>query len=392
MEAQEGGAARPGRSRRVVRSAQGASDRKQDGSEVHVAPAQGTGIARGPGVTQKELAALAGVHPSTVSLALSDDPRLPAPTRERLQHLAKEHRYAPNQAARWLRQARTGTLGLVFWGEAHLEEDGRAQLGLPLMAAVEAAVAARHQALVIPATREWLAGQPIDEIVRRSPIDGALFFGTTHDREGLARLVRQGFPAVHFGRRLLPNADLAFVSADYREGSYEAVAHLIEQGHRRIALVGDPRFVPEIATERAAGYAAALEAAGVPHGADLMVRPNLLADGRIDVDGLIRTLLELRATAAFLITGTLGVEVLRRCAALGIAVPEQLALVAYDDEPEGLSTSPPLTAVRQPVARIATEAVQLLLRLAAGETVPLAERQRIVPVELMVRGSSLRAR
>ena len=95
--------------------------------------------ARRGAITQKELAALAGVHPSTVSLALAGDPRLPPPTRERLQRLAREHRYAPNPAARWLRQARTGTLGLVFWGEAHLEEGGRARVGLPLMAAVEAA-------------------------------------------------------------------------------------------------------------------------------------------------------------------------------------------------------------------------------------------------------------
>lgn len=345
--------------------------------------------ARRGAVTQKELAALAGVHPSTVSLALSGNPRLPEPTRERLQRLAREHRYTPNPAARWLRQARTGTLGLVFWGEAHLEDDGHARVGLPLMAAVEAAVEADLQALVIPATPQRLAYEPIDEVVRRAPVDGALFFGTTHDREGLARLVRADFPAVHFGRRLLPGADLAYVTADYRGGSRAAADHLIAQGHVRIAMVEDPRFVPEIATDRTAGYADALAAAGIAYQPDLVVRPHLLAGDRVDVDGLLRTLLERGATAAFFATGTLGMEALRHCATLGLRVPGQLALAAYDDEPAAASLSPPLTAVRQPVARIATEAVRLLLRLIDGDAVPPDERQRVVPVDLVIRGSSL---
>jgi DNA-binding LacI/PurR family transcriptional regulator len=344
------------------------------------------------GITQKQLAVLAGVHPSTVSLALADDPRLPGPTRERLRRLAEEHRYAPNTAARWLRQGRTGTIGLVFWGEAHLEEEGRTRVGGPLMAAVEAAVAAGHQALVIPATPERLAGVAVDEIVRRAPIDGAVFFGTTHDREGLARLVRRGFPAVHFGRRLLPDAPLAFVAADYRGGSRDAVAHLLARGHRRVAIVEDPRFDPEIELERTAGYAEALAAAGIAWRPELVIRPRLVAGatatGGIDTGGILRTLLESGATAAFCTTGTLGVEILRRCAAGGVRVPERLALVAYDDEPEAAVSTPPLTAVRQPVARIAAEAVHLLLRLVAGEEVSEAERQRVLPVELVVRASS----
>jgi DNA-binding LacI/PurR family transcriptional regulator len=341
-------------------------------------------------ITQKDLAALAGVHPSTVSLALAGDPRLPAPTRDRLQRLAREHHYAPNPAARWLRMARTGTVALVFWGEAHLEDGGRTRIGLPLMAAVEAAVAAGLQALVVPATPERLAGEPIDEVVRRAPVDGALFFGTTHDREGLARLVRAGFPAVHFGRRLLPGVDLAYISADYRGGSRAAVEHLIAQGHRRIAMVEDPRFVPETAIERTAGYADALAAAGLEYRPDLVVRASLLSGDRIDVDRLVYSLLDLGATAAFLASGTLGVEALRRCAALGIAVPACLALAAYDDEPEAATTTPPLTAVRQPVARIIAGAIDLLQRLIEGEDIPPGERQRVVPVALIVRGSSVK--
>ncbi|HET7767405.1 MAG TPA: LacI family DNA-binding transcriptional regulator [Chloroflexota bacterium] len=345
-------------------------------------------------MTQKRLAALAGVHPSTVSLALADDPRLPAPTRERVKRLAVEHRYAPNPAARWLRHARTGTLGLVFWGEAHLEEDGRAHVGLPLMAAVEAAVAAGHQALVIPATRERLkaADEPgIEALVRRAPIDGAVFFGTTHDREGLARLVRSGFPAVHFGMRALRGADLAYAAADYRAGSRAAVAHLISQGHRRVAMVEDPRFVAEIGAERSAGYADALSAAGIAPVPELLVRAAALDERRVDYAGVLARLREVGATAAFCTTGILGIELLRACVARGVRVPEELALAAFDDEPEAATTSPPLTAVRQPVARIAAAAVTLLLRLAAGEDVSAEERHRLLPPELIVRASSLRS-
>ena len=93
-------------------------------------------------------------------------------------------------------------------------------------------------------------------------------------------------------------------------------------------------------------------------------------------------------SAAFFATGTLGIEALRRCAALGIAVPGQLAMAAYDDEPEAASATPPLTAVRQPVARIAQEAVALLLRLIDGNETPPDARQRVVPVEIVYRDSS----
>ncbi len=154
-------------------------------------------------------------------------------------------------------------------------------------------------------------------------------------------------------------------------------------------MVEDPRFVPEIATDRTAGYADALAAAGIAYRPDLVVRPRLLAGDRIDVDDLLRTLLESNATAAFFATSTLGMEALRHCATLGIRVPGDLALAAYDDEPAAARLSPPLTAVRQPVARIATEAVRLLMRLIDGDAVPPHERQRVVPVELVVRASSL---
>jgi DNA-binding LacI/PurR family transcriptional regulator len=335
------------------------------------------------GVTIKDLARIANVHPSTVSLALADDPRLPPATRHRLQELAAKHHYRPNTAARWLRGARTGTLALVLWEESQPSRLGRVQG--QLLAAVGEAMAQDYQVLVIPATRDRLTREPIDATVRRAPVDGALFMGPTLDREGLTRLVQSGLPVVHYGRRQLAGVDLPYVSADYRGGSHLAVSHLIDQGHRSISALSDPRPPTEVVQDRLEGYRDALRAAGLP------VDPQFEVSYRHE--SAIETVSHLRAigaTALFTTTLPAALDVLHACRSQGIVVPKDLAIVAFDEEESASQADPPLTTVRQPTQEIAVGAARLLLQLVGGDDVEQEARHRLLPVELIVRRSSTR--
>ncbi|MDQ3699870.1 MAG: LacI family transcriptional regulator [Chloroflexota bacterium] len=321
-----------------------------------------------------------------MSLALSGDPRVAAATRERLVLLAREHRYTPNAAARSLRRGRTGTVGIVLWEEVLREHHGRLQA--QLVTAVETIIAREHQALVIPASRARLAREPIDRIVEQAPTDGAFFLGPTHDFEGVARLVRAGYPLVHCGKRTIPGdrrVVVPYVSVDFRAGCRLGVEHLVQRGHRRIAVLVDSQTLLEQANQRVMGYRDALADAGVPAEPGWVVQHQPGSPESADV---VQRLRRLGVTAVFATRVHLALDLLRLCSSAGVRVPEELAVASFDDCDEAALANPPLTAVRQPTEEIAARAASLLMRFIDGGAVPAAERQQVLPVDLVVRQSS----
>ena len=323
--------------------------------------------------TIADVAARAEVGVSTVSRVLNDG-QVSAPARARVLAAMSELAYRPQASARALASGSTGTVGLVIPFFTHPSAIERVR-------GVLAAVDATPFELVVcnvadPSQRDEYLGQraPLDRT------DGVLIVSLApHDDEAEA-FVSAGVPVVLVDAHhpLLPR-----VVIDDVHGGALATRHLLELGHERIAFLGDtndPRYGFVASTLRLAGYCNALEAAGIP------VRDELQRfgpHGRRTVHRLTRELLSLPEppTAIFAASDTQALGVLEAATVEGVAVPEELSVVGFDD----LEVSPyvGLTTVRQPLLESGRRGLERLLALmAADDPGPLEER---LELELMVR-------
>ncbi|MDX3007090.1 LacI family DNA-binding transcriptional regulator [Kribbella solani] len=342
-------------------------------------------------VTRNDVAAYAGVSTAVVSYVVNEGPRKVAPeTRDRVLTAIRVLGYRPNATARALRMGTTRTFGLIT-------PDGGNPLFAELAKAIDKEAAARGY-VVLQTSAD---GDPeterakIAELLVRQ-VSGLVLVAPTADPDLSAAEV----PAIAINR-VLPK--VSSIRPAYREGARQGVRHLIEHGHRRIALViGDASpnraVVAErdvaagevlpvrgvqaghraARAERELGWGDALRAAGLAPG--LVVRvPFSRAGGRTAGDLLLAA--TERPTAVFASSDLQAIGVLRAVREAGLRVPEDLAVVAFDGTPETEYSWPPLTVVRQPLELLAREAVD---RLIAGEQTVEA---LTLPTDLVVRRS-----
>jgi DNA-binding LacI/PurR family transcriptional regulator len=324
-------------------------------------------------VTIAAVARRAGVSPATVSRVLNDDPRVGAHYRRQVRQAVDELSYRPNRVARSLRKRHSATVGVVVpdIGNPHFSEAVRA--------IEDRAYASDHTVLVCntdetPAKQRAYLEAMIDERVR-----GVILSPADPTDPTISRLIDIGIAVVAFDREVADRRADAVV-VDNVTGARAATGHLIDAGHRRIAYVGGRADV-ETGAERLEGYDRAMRAAGLT--------PRSV-DGGFTVDGARTVAAPLLAAAerptAFIVANnlmTLGVMQALRDAR--IAVPADMALVAFDDPQWAAFVDPPLTVMAQPIRRMATDAMDLLLDRVGRRR---AEPRRIIHhVDLVVRQS-----
>jgi LacI family transcriptional regulator len=198
----------------------------------------------------------------------------------------------------------------------------------------------------------------------------------------LPTLLKEGYPLILIGRHPFFD-EAAWVDSDNRAGARRATAHLIGLGHRRVATIaGSPRMA--VALDRRDGYKQALLEAGLP------IAPELIVEGDFTQEsgerGMAR-LLELpdRPTAVFVAGDTMAFGALRAIQRAGLRVPDDIAIVGFDDLPLAVLTHPTLTTVRQPIRELGVAAANLLLDRLEGRATPLQHLR--LSVELVVRQS-----
>jgi len=199
----------------------------------------------------------------------------------------------------------------------------------------------------------------------------------------LRLLEKDGFPTVLIGQ--LPGTNLCFVDVDNCVSAKMAVAHLTQLGHTRIACITNAAAYYTAALDRLRGYQNALEAAG------LRFDPALVRYGDFTVDSgyqQMKSLLDsgARFTAAFVASDTLVLGAKAALTERGLRVPQDVALVGFDDLPFAQYMSPPLTTVHLPAVELARQACSLLICLLQGEQP--CRQQTILDTHLVVRGSS----
>lgn len=312
--------------------------------------------AAGP-VTLDQVAQAAGVSPSTVSRILNGTASVSEDKRQAVEQAIGQLGFVPNPVARGLAGGRTLSVGVVtqaidspFYGVAlRGVEDTLDQAGYsPLF------VSGHWNAVEEARCIEMLRGRRVDGLI---VLDGRL-------ADSALRACARTLPLVVTGRRLKA-ANLYSLQFDNFEGARLATAHLLEQGHQRIAFIAGDTAHPD-ALERERGYRAALEAAGLSFDAAL-VAPGLFHEegGLAATERLLES--RQRFTAVFAANDQMAVGARLALHRHGLRVPQDVSIVGFDDLLASRHSLPPLTTVHQPAYEMGQLAAQAMLQMLEGQ-------------------------
>ncbi|MFJ6257858.1 LacI family DNA-binding transcriptional regulator [Rhodococcus erythropolis] len=334
--------------------------------------------------TLREIADQAGVHISTASRVL----RQPEPadgwsdSALRVRQVAEELGYQPNLWAASLRTRKTTTIGVVM---PRLTDVVVATM---FQGIEEAATAAGYSVLLSSPPDDLDAQRKAVEFLVSRQVDG-LMLSSIHlpGTDFVDSLPLRSLPILLLNRHTdsatsSPNRGLPFVSGDDRLGGYLAGKHLLDCGYRDLGVIAGPDHA-STSRERVAGFRDALTEAG------LELPPNRIVASEFEVQGGVdaaATLLggDSRPDAVFTVSDTIAIGVLGVARDLGLSIPDDLALVGYNDLPVVSQLPVPLTTVRSPARKIGATGLEHLLALISGKNVESVK----LPVELIVRAST----
>jgi LacI family xylobiose transport system transcriptional regulator len=324
--------------------------------------------------TLSEVAVDAAVSISTVSKVLNGRAGVSEATRQRVEELLRDHGYSRRNTS----QTVAPLIELVF-------SEIESAWALEIIAGVERVARDNGLSVVLTESGDRHAPSPdwIEGAMRRRPTGVILVFSDLSS-DHKHQLRSRNIPFVVVDPSGDPAPDVPSIGSANWSGGYQATRHLIEQGHRDIAMITGPEDMM-CSTARLSGYRAALDAAGIP------VRPEYVRVGEFHhQDGLDRgrELLALtpRPTAIFAGNDLQALGVYEAARELGLGVPADLSVVGYDDLKIAQWAGPPLTTIRQPLTEMAEEATKLALRLRNGGE---AENLRIdLATRLIVRAST----
>lgn len=327
-----------------------------------------------------DVARLAGVSLGTVSNVLNRPERVAPATRERVLRAIEELGFVRNEAARQLRAGRSRTIGLIvldvgnpfFTDLAAGVENVAEEAGLSVILCNSADRAARED--------HYLS------LLQEQRAYGILITPVSGKNDRIEELREHGIPVV-FVDRGSTNRQCS-VSVDDVAGGELAVTHLIGQDHQRIAFVGGPASINQVA-DRLAGARAAGRAAGLPKSGISAIRTPALnvAAGRRAGEQIAEMPARTRPTAVFCANDLLALGVLQEMTRRDLSVPGDLAIIGYDDIDFAAAAAVPLSSIRQPRAQLGQAAAELLIdEVSAPET--HQHRQVVFQPELVVRDST----
>lgn len=343
-----------------------------------MASPDGSGIRTGS-PTLEEVAALAGVSRATVSRVVNGSPKVLPDTVEAVNRAIAELGYVPNRAARALVTRRTDSVALVV-----PEPDSRI-LSDPFFAAilrgVSTALAPTSSQLVLLIEPEEGDDQRLLRYLRGGHVDGAIVVSHHGRGNTLEELVRLPLPLVFSARPLGVDVPVASVDVDNVAGARTAVEHLLSRGCRRIGTITGPLDMTA-GQDRLNGFLAALTAAGL--------HTDAVVHGDFTFDGGERAAIDLferhpDLDGVFVANDLMASGALPVITALGRRVPDDVAVVGFDDSVVATTTRPRLTTVRQPVVEMANRMAQIVLAKIAGESHTEPE---LFDTELVIRDSA----
>jgi LacI family transcriptional regulator len=328
----------------------------------------------------QDVAKLAGVSRTTVSFVLNDVPgvKITDETRQRVLRAARELDYYPTAAARSLASGKTKRIGLVLGeGKKRLSADAF----LPaFLQGVTASVHRRGFLLVLQMEEDVPSHEAYLRLIREQQVDGLILSGPRSDDPLLPELAEDEFPLILHGR--LGGCAMPCVDVDNKAGAYQAVTHLIGLGHSRIGFISNAPLAYSGAQARFAGYRQALAEHELPLDDELVRTAEFLPEtGRTAMRELLA--LPERPTAVFAASDVVAIGVMSAIQAAGLGVPDDIAVVGFDDIFLAAHTQPPLTTVRVPAYGLGWTAAEVLISLIEGDKVSSVTLE----TELVIRDS-----
>ncbi len=327
--------------------------------------------------TIEEVAATAGVSRSTVSRVVNGSTAVSPAALAAVNRAIAALNYVPNRAARSLASRATMAIALV------VPEDTTRFFGDPFFASIVSGIHARlsrsdYVLNLIIASDD--PGDKTSAYVRSGAVDGAIVV-SHHTSDTFIDRIAASVPVVYGGRPVRERQSAYYVDVDNTAGAREATQYLIDKGHTRIASIAGPLTMPA-GIDRANGFRAAVEEAGLV--------PGPIEDGNFTADGgaaAMQRILDAGAKfdALFVASDLMARGALASLGRAGLRVPEDVAVVGFDDSPVATSVSPQLTTMRQPSRDQGAAMADVLLALLAGGTPP---HVTVLETTLVVRASA----
>lgn len=327
-------------------------------------------------LTLEDIARLSGASRSTVSRVINGDENVSAATRQRVLEVIQQHNYQPNQAARRLAAGRTDTFGLV------IPAGSGATFSDPYFSQVIQGVSntcnQQDYSLLL-----WLSDLEHERrILRRlannNLMDGVIVSFTLANDPIVETLLRGRLPFVIIGHH--PNPSINSVDIDHRQAAYQAARHLLAHGYQRIATISGPRN--QIAgQDRLKGFEQALVEANL-FDTELVLESDFTEAGGY---ATMQKLLHRQPQAVFAANDMMAAGAYRAIYEAGLKIPDEIAVIGFDDLPIAGQLDPPLTTICQPIRRLGQLAVERLVEILRDPQTPA--RQVILAPELIIRQS-----
>ncbi len=337
------------------------------------------------GITIKDIAQIAQVSTSTVSIVISGKGYVSENTKAKVQKVIDEYNYRPLRSARQLAKNRTGNIGFII-SDVHLARSEAFYSRVLLGAELEAR---NHDAYLILSSVAMKLEIPgnIPRFLKGRDVDGVIVAGSVPE-ELVKHIQMEEIPLVLIDFRI-ENSKIDTVFMDNRAGIHQAITHLVNQNITNIGFVGGSKNHPSI-KERYEGYQSAMEEYGLGHIArnkkfSYLVDQEISTEiGVIGIKTIQKNIPELEAVICANDTAAIGC--LQHLNSEDVIVPKGVAVVGFDDNNFASLSHPPLSSIHVPKVELGVEAVKLLMsRIDNPQQI---YQTRIIPVELVVRESS----